>query len=903
MPSTACQRTILSLGIAASLFHVGLVSAQDSQPSQQSARAVDLDSIVVSASRIDRPGFDAPTPTVRISREELQIASRENVAASLNDLPQFRGTTTPQTTTTSVSNGSAPLDLRGLGSNRTLVLLNGRRFSSSNDLNTIPSILIGSVDVVTGGASAAWGSDAVAGVVNIGLDDSLIGTRINTHTGISSRSDNEKQYAAIASGAQFGDGRGHLLVGAEFLNSEGVIPRTDRSWLGRVSQVSGSEGTFYANDVGFANAARGGLITTGVLAGKAFNPDGSLRDFDYGTVYGTSMVGGEGPSGDEISSLVTPQRRYSLLGKISYDVSDSVRMTAELRHSRMYNSYPWFGDNNRGNGALTIGIDNAFLPGEVRDAMLAAGETSFRLGRFNDDFAFPDVDYERKTTQGTVAFDGYFGDNWRWSAYYSHGENDNNISAPGFLLTQNYANAVDSVIDPASGNPVCRVALADPNSRCVPIDLFGHGAPSAAAAAYVTDAPRRMTNTRLDVGGFDLRGEPFETAAGPVSVAVGIDLRQEKISQTVGELDLQNAFTTWSSSPMSGSVFVREAFGEVLVPLLQDRPFFRDLELNTAARISDYDSSGSVWSWKVGFTNEFFPGFKGRFTRSRDIRAANLTELFTTSTTGYTTISDPFTSSSVYTLVNGGGNPDLNPEEADTTTVGFVYSPPAMPGLSVSVDYFDIAIKNVITSVGAQQIATRCYNGNQDMCARISRDADGVITRILSSSVNLSEYHSDGVDIDAVYTMPAERLFSSLSGAFNFRLLGTWVHSLTTSDGISEIEYVTSQGLTGGSGVPRWRANAQAGYRGDVFGGHLRARYIAAGYYNKSLNLIDNRIGSLTYLDAGFNARLPTRGGSDIEVYLDVNNLLDRKGPLGAQATPYYDVIGRYFTLGARFNF
>ncbi len=899
-------RTALSTGIAliiAGVCPAAFAQAAAAQQEDTEKKVVEIGSVNVTASgsRIDRPGFNAPTPTVKVTPEDLQLSTHNNVAAALNDLPQFRGTMSPQTHTTGVDAARAPVDLRGLGLSRTLVLLDGRRFSSDNDLASIPSILISGVDVVTGGASAAWGSGAVSGVVNVQLDSQLVGTKIDVQGGVSSRSDNQKQYVSAATGFEIAQGRGHVVIGGEALNSDGVMPKTSRSWLGRTAQLSNGDGTYtMKGDVGYGNAAIGGLITSGVLAGQAFNTDGTLRPFAGYT--GASLIqGGESPNNEDINSLVTPQRRYNVLGRLSWNLTDNVGLTVDVRHSRSWNRFPWFGDHNR--GSLSIGVDNAFLPTAVRDAMVAAGESRFSMGRFNSDFAFPDIDYDRRTTQFTVALDGVVGDNWRWGGYYSHGDNQADLAAPGFLLTSNYRDAVDAVIDPVSGNAVCRVTLTNPNSGCVPINLFGHGAPSAEAAAYVTGTPRRMTNTKLDAAGLDLRGEPFSLPAGEVSVAVGLEARKEQIDQKVGAQDLAKAFTTWSSSPIAGEFTVREAFAEVAAPLLRDKPLLRDLQINAAARFSDYNTSGAIWSWKYGMTNEFFEGFRGRFTRSRDIRSANLSEMYTTSTTGWSTISDPLTGNSLSALIIGGGNPLLDPEKADTLTAGFTWAPASVPGLIMSLDYFDIEIKDVITQVSAQETVLRCIAGNQAMCGRIQRDGNGDIEQIKSNYVNLAEYRTNGVDLDLLYTLPASTLFPSMPGSFHTRLLATWVDSLTTFDGKNEFEYVTSQGLTGGAGVPRWRANASVAWRGDRYAAHARARYISAGVYNNQLALTNGNIGAYTYWDVGGKARFPVFGDNELEVYADISNLFDKKSPLGAVGSPYYDVVGRYFTLGARLRF
>ena len=896
------QRTRSRLMIGSSLvpaaivlFASGAAMAQAADPSDQ------VEEVVVTASRIDRAGFQAPTPTVQLTAEDLAVGARPNIAAALNDMPQFRATSGPQTTGTNTGAGAAPVDLRGLGINRTLVLVDGRRVSSENDLNSIPTVLVKNVDIVTGGASAAWGSGAVAGVVNIGIDRYFTGGKLGAEYGISSFDDAEQVRFEGAWGRDFLDGRGHFVIGGEYLDNDGVVPKDSRPNIGSWAQVSNGAGAFVTvPDVGFANAAVGGLILSGVNAGRVFNPDGTLRAFDYGTVVGTNTVGGEGPSNDDLSPLVTPQRRYSTMVSATYEFSDSLRLTADVRHSRMWNDYIWFGDHNRGN--LTININNAFLPAAVRAQMQAAGQTSFTMGRFNSDLSYSTIDFERVNTQATLALDGEFGDDWRWGAYYSHGEYENNIDTPGFLLRTEYAQAVDSVISPA-GQAVCRVTLTNANSGCVPINLFGEGAPSQAAIDYVTGTPQQRTTTKLDVAGIDLRGEPFSLPAGDVSIAVGLEARKEQVVQTVGALDEARAFQTFSFSALSGEFTVKEAFAEILVPIVRDLPVLNDLQFNAAARISDYDTTGSIWSWKLGATNEFFPGFRGRITQSRDIRSANLSELFTTTTTGYNNINDPVKGQTVYTLNNGGGNPDLRPETADTLTLGVTYAPPSIPGLNMSLDYYDISIDDVITTIAPQDLVTRCFNGNLDLCSRIDRDAAGNLVRTRSTYVNLSQYHTDGVDAEISYSAPVDRYFSELSGRMNLRLVGTWVNSLTTNDGVSEIEYVESQGYSFGLGVPELRVNASAGWQGDVIGVDLRARYISAGLYNKTVNIVNNDIDSYVYFDLGLTADMSSLGAEGVELYANATNLFDKDPPVGSLYSPYYDVIGRYVTVGARYRF
>ncbi len=871
----------------------------------QTAPAADgpseVEAIVVTGSRIDRAGFEAPTPTVKITAEQLTVGGRNNVAASLNDMPQFRATSSPQTTGTNTGAGNAPLDLRGLGINRTLILLDGRRFSSENDLNAIPGVIVKGVDIVTGGASAAWGSGAVAGVANITVNRTFTGAKLGAQYGVSSYDDAKEVRFEGLYGTTFADGAGHFVVGGEYLNNDGVIPRVSRPNVGRWAQVSNGKGGFVnVGDVGFSNAAYGGLIMSGIYAGKAFNPDASLRNFNYGKLVGTSTVGGEGPSNDDLSPLVTPQQRYATMASVTYDLSDKLKFTGDIRHARMWNDYIWFGDHNRGN--LTIKADNAFLPQAMKTALAAANETSFTMGRFNSDLSFSRIDFERVTTQATLALDGEFGDGWRWGGYYSHGRFENNIDTPGFLLTKEYAQAVDSVLHPVTNKPVCRVALTDPATNCVPINLFGLGAPSKEAIAYVTGTPQQRATTTLDVGGISLRGEPFSLPAGDVSIAVGLEARRERVKQTVGAQDAAKAFQTFSFSAMQGSFTVKEAFGEVLIPVVADVPVFNRLELNAAARISDYNTTGSIWSWKIGATNEFFPGFRGRVTQSRDIRSANLSELYTSTTIGYNQISDPI-KGSVYVLNNGGGNPNLKPETADTLTLGVTYSPPAAPGLSMSLDYFHIKIDDVITTIAPQDIVTRCYRGNTAVCAYLERDANDNLIRTKSTFMNLAKYETDGFDAEVSYSGPLDTFFEGAPGRVNLRLVGTWVNSLVTDDGVSEIEYVRSQGYSFGLGVPKLKMNATAGWKGETLSAYVRARYISEGQYNSTIKIENNHIEAFTYVDIGGSVKLPQFHGKDVELYGNVTNLFDKDPPPGSIFSPYYDVIGRYVTVGARLVF
>jgi outer membrane receptor protein involved in Fe transport len=878
---------------------------QSTQDSTSSARdAGSQPDIVVTGTRTDSTS-DIPTPVTIVGAGQLQEAARPNVVAALNDLPQFKASWSPQITGGSFVAAAWSVDLRGLGSSRTLVLFEGRRLVSSfprPDYSVIPSVLVNRVDVVTGSASAAYGSNAVAGVVNIFLDDDLEGLRFGGHAGISSRGDVGEREIEGAGGLSFADGRGHILVGGEYVDNDGARPKTSRANVGRWAVVTnpnagnGQLPLILAPDVGFANASLGGLILSGVNAGRTFNPDGTLRPFDAGRVSGTTSIGGEGPANDDVSSLVAPSTRYSLLGRISYELSDALKITADVMHARIFNDYPFLPDPSRGN--ITISIDNAFLPAAIRGQMQAAGQTSFTFGRFNSDFALTRIAYSRRTTQAGVQLDGRLGGGWRWSAYYTHGTYDEDIDLSNLRIAANFANAVDSLLSPTTGQPICRIALTNPGTNCVPIDLFGFGAPSQAARDYVLGTGVQRLHQTLDAGGLTLRGTPFDLGAGPVSVALGVEARREAINQRVGDIDAVRGFAFTNFGPIHADNTTKEAFGEVLVPIVRDLPGLRLLQFNGAARITD-DATGSIWSWKLGLTDEVADGVRLRFTHSRDIRAPNLNELYAPPLLSLANISDPQTGTTYQIRTFTGGNSLLVPERSLTTTAGITLAPRAVPRLRISADYFNINIANAISVISAQNIINACDQGRAEACSAITRGGSGLIDTVTATQLNFTRLHTSGIDALLEYSVPVTD-----SATVRLRAGLTWTHEYETDDGLAEIDYLGSQGTIAALGVPKVSANGALFFETRDFVANIRARFLSAGQYNTTQAIENGRIPAYTYFDLGLRWTVTRREGeSQAEIFANVNNLFDKDPPPGSTTSPYYDVVGRYFTVGARLRF
>jgi outer membrane receptor protein involved in Fe transport len=886
--------------------------------------------IVVTGTLIDRPGFKAPTPMTVIGDVELRQAGRENVGEVLADIPQFRSSINPSLNQGLNTIGSSGGDLRALGSERTLFLLNGRRFIGELDLNSIPIAAVKRIDVVTGGASATYGSGAVAGVINTVLNDRMDGVEAGALTGISSRGDGPQYRFDVTGGTNFAGGRGNALLAVEYFKDQGIDPIASRKNIARFGVVgnptftpdNGQAPTLLLPDVGFTFASEGGLALSGPFAGQQFLPGGALAPFNNGL----AGSGGDGPSLNTSYDLRAPLDRVNLLAAAFYDLTHDIRMSGDFRLANVRSGTAIFPDFS---APLPINSDNAFLPAAARDQLVAAGQSSFLIGRYNTDFGLISSDAERQTYQGSIALDGSFGKSFgkifKWNAYYTHGEQIRNESFDNLKIGDQFAKAVDSVIDtrpgsPTLGQPICREALTT-TTACVPIDLFGEGAPSAGALRYVLGTSSTHVRDTLDVAAATARGEAFSLWAGPISTAVGVEYRKESSGATVDALSAAERFPTFFFRPYGrDQVSVIETFGEALVPLVKDMPLLRRFELNGAARYSHYSTSGGIWAWKLGLTDELIDGLRLRAVRSRDIRAPALNELGGPGATNLQQIADPFRPGETpLVTVRTTGNRELVPEKADTTTVGVVFEPSFMPGLSLATDYYSIDIGNAITALDAPEILRRCsVDRSNPLCGQIDRDPPGPgeefgpITLIRSSFFNIAAFETRGVDMELSYRTQLGKLIAAAPGRVIFRILAGYVDELIFDDGANRNDTAGDVGGTVILGVPHWRGVASAAYEDRQFTVDLRARYVGGGHFNslpggetscdpQGRTALCPDIKSRTYIDLGLRYALPFGNAetSRITLLANVANLFDRDPPVFPNRM-HYDVVGRYFTFGAR---
>ncbi len=939
--------------------------------------AAPLDEITVTGSRIVRDGITTPTPVTVVNAERLDNLGATNIGQVLNALPSFRATSNPQTSNIQPrAAGTSLADLRGLGTSRTLVLLNGRRFvpstiESAVDLNQIPTLLLDRSEVVTGGASAQYGSDAVAGVVNLILQSDLEGIRTQVQYGQTEEGDGKDYHAGIAGGTRLFDGRAHVTGAIEYEKNEGVGDCYTRDWCALEYQVITNPSATLANGTvipklaGFpANnilpfshtvaAVQGGLITgeptlttvtpmgavnttvNAGLRGTTFLPDGTPTPFQYGTVFpnnSTYMFQGQGDNGFiRAPFLVVPMRRYNAFLASDFDITDSVKSSLELSYGtvRAHGRGAQTRDTSAGS-VITIRGDNAFLPAAVRTKLTTAGlplsnATSFVLGRMGDDFGFTDNISETDVMRALAGIKGSITETWSWDAYYQYGETNYDQTVSNNRIQQQVAGvpagrgelsriqlAADAVVNPANGQIVCRSTLTNPTNGCQPVNLFGLNNFSQAARDYLYGTATQSQEFKQHVVAANVQGDVFHTWAGAVPVVVGAEYRSNRVATNADPISGTSGFYVFNSSVVKGDVKVTEGFLETSVPLLKEKTAAESLELNGAVRVTDYNTVGNVTTWKYGTVYRPLSWLLLRATRSRDIRAPNTDELFRPQTTGFQTVNGALTPTI------SGGNATLVPESADTITAGFtIHGAGLFDGLRASVDYYDIDVENVIGSLTPQVIVNRCVQ-RAVYCDQI--DFTGTtVAQVRVPFQNLNRLQTKGIDIELSYARNAG------PGRLDIGVLATrLMHLATTDDTGLTIDRagVTGNNVSGGgAGLPKWQINSLLTYAGGPVSVSLEGRFIDDGLFDATLigpeqdgynvnlpnSINTNHVASAVYVNLGARYKLPSAAEQNLELFVGVQNLLDRDPPVapsnqGATNNILFDPLGRSYRVGVRMEF
>jgi outer membrane receptor protein involved in Fe transport len=984
--------------------------------------------IVVTGSRIARTNLDAAVPITTISAAELTRTGNVSIGDQLSLLPAFRTTFSTQNSGRFIGTaGLNVLDLRGLGTPRTLVLQNGRRHVTSQpggatvDTNTIPVDLIERVDVVTGGNSAIYGSDAVAGVVNFVLKRDFDGIRLRAQSGISSRADRSTQFISGTFGRNFAEGRGNVAVALEFSNqdelkfsqrdeltgafsgrnqfnaTQNVLtePSTgdgipDQTFVRGVRNLLLSTGgTFASTCQGVTDPARravnctGGRSNTNQELGRAFvfTPNGQLVADDRGTdarPFGSNnSIGGagRGTTLGEVGQLQPGVTRYSANLLAHYEVSRAFEPFIEAKYTRVdalqegqatFNLTPSFR------------LDNPFLTAQARNLLtssLAPGATTFTLGRFNVDLGGRGEDHKREQYRIVAGATGTFNDDWRYEVAFNYGRLDQSFVTAGNVLRAEANNAADAALN-AQGQIVCRinaVAITDPN--CAPANFFGEGNVSQAARDYFLVESRRdewaeQINAVAFMSG-DL-SQLFELPGGPVGFAVGGEWRQERNFSSFDEVTRSGlTFLNASGAFDPPNLRVWELFGEVRVPLLSGMRFVEELTLEGAGRYSNYNvgSTGGVFAWNVGGIWAPSRDLRLRAGYARAIRAPTQTNLFgalnetflnnaidpcsqnrirdnpnrvancaaagvpTTQTFNGST--EPFTNVPNSGISGrNGSNPDLNEERSTSLTIGAVLQPRAIPGLALTVDYYDIDIRNAITTLTAQVILDQCYDApggiDNQFCRAITRNPNGTFagqqdvahagttvtfprtgSGFTQGPFNFSRTNTSGIDFDLSYQLPS-------SGDFRFRAraIASYLINRDNYTDISRPDFINQQKLE--LGDPEWagQLNIGIGYKKLDF--DYTMRYVGGTTFNlvefENMNSVQGRpplnpdqrpftfYPDYTYHDirATFNLKEAT-------LFFGIDNVLDTQPPFGLLGTEegagVYPNTGRFFYLGLDVRF
>ncbi len=932
-----------SASTAALLFGVlsGTAHAQDA--TQQT------ESVVVTGSRIATNGNDLPTPVTIISAQQLLNTTPQSLPDGLNKLPEFDGSSTPNNAVGGALNGrggSVPgnfLNLRGLGAIRTLILQDGQRvpgtfFDTTVDTDMLPQMLVQRVDVVKGGVSAVYGSDAVTGVVNFVTDTHFNGMKGLFQAGESTYNDARSLRAGLAWGMDV-FGRGHIEASAEYSLRDAVPDSSTRPYglLAPTVVGSGTTASPYklVLNTRASNVAPGGLAVSGPFAGQQFLDNGNLAPFNAGTPTVTANVAVGGDGGYVHNQYLLPvTNKGQAYARFDYDITDDLSAYVSARYSLARNLLKsQFIEAIPGGYPITIFSGNPYLTSSEQATLTAAGTNSFQLSRWSYDLG---RNVALRADTGALAIStgvkGKAWGDWNWDLFYTHGETRTLQRQTGNVNARNFFAAVDAVSDPATGHTVCRTTLTNPGSfpGCVPYNVFGSNNATQAAKQFVTGTTEWAAHNGLDDFGANLSGTAFEGWAGPVKVAAGVEYRLASlvVTSTVPDATFDpsglrlapfgtfnagntgtvvtNPYGSYPSAnqawmkptqvPATGSENVTEGNVEFDAPLLKGLPLIQLLTVNGAYRYAQYSASGNGISrsafsanvWKIGLDWQVFDDLRFRATRSRDFRAPTLWDLYQTPLSAPSDTTDFLTNTAGRAIQITSGNPALKAEVARNTTAGAVYTPGWFPGFSVSVDYFHLAIGNGIGQVNGltPSVEKLCINspgGSSPYCNLVVRpisynntSSANFPTLAYIQNLNVANLYAEGIDLEANYQTELSD-FTGLRGLLSLRLL--FSHMPTNKS--QALPGATLTNLAGSRSQPTDKLTLIADYSVNGFTIDLMQRYYSATHTNSDPTLVDLTPLARAYLQTDLNFSYDTQVGDlPVTPYLNISNLFNTTGGL-----------------------
>ena len=964
-----------------------------------STGAAALQQVVVTGSHIASTPINSPSPVTVINSATIQSLGLINAGDVVNELPQNSNFTSSGNI--GLGNfyvGAQFANLRGLDpffGTRTLTLVNSQRFvptaaGGQVDLNVIPSLLISRVETVTGGASAAYGSDAIAGVVNIILDNHFEGFKAQFDGGETTYGDGADMHGALAWGGDFFGSRGHEVVGAEYEDAQGigtcgeVRPWCAQGWSqftntgyltnGKPHYIIGPNGTSYFPYNGMLSSFFGPTGPPGAPIGM-FNSGGTgLVPYNAGSYASgagpfTAAQGGSGPNFYDGVTIRPPVIHWSLYSHTSFQITDNLQAAVDVSFAQRRSTNSQAGDGAYGFPANVVYGNNAYLPAGVGAGCTPACWFYTDVGNM--------LQLQNATTNNVgrivLSLKGAIKGSWSWNGYYEYGENGtrerlgNDIvesfgvspaltgaaEPPGVYDFFNWA--LDAVRNPANNQVVCAATLPgnpayDPLAAgCQPLDLFGTGNANRAAFAYAYRTLHQDSVFTQQVISANATGNLFDGwGAGPLAAAVGVEYRHNMadVTHDLGNQPWYGQYFLSYGGDYSGDTDVIEGYGELSVPILKNLMLAKSLELDIAARETDFRDSNTLTgiaqsydfpSWKFGLLWDATDWLRVRATRSRDTRAPSFYELWSQNVaTGglFGTVANPWVNApgtplygfpvDVARVATGASSPivGLRPEEADTTTAGIVLTPTgALEGLQLSADWYQIIINNAISQVGAAGIITGCYQGDTYFCQFVSGVSNGAggfssITGVDNYNLNLGLYTVRGWDYEADYDLPFSRFAAGRRDSLSLRVIATYEYDqiINPGSGLPTVNYAGQTGPTAAFGdfntVPKWQGNAFITYLNGPFTGVLQIHYIGSGKYavfdsttglpllqpgdpgystayGASIN--NNTVPSATYFNVSLNYTLPffDRANQQMQVFGTLDNLFNKDPPVAPGGNGY----------------
>lgn len=962
----AVRRALLLGAIVSSASYAPAALSQDESGA--------IEEVVVTGSRLLRNrDLVAASPVQTVGLEDIQFSGNVTIEDTLNQFPQL----TPDNTGTVNQSGGAGVlsaDLRGLGAVRTLVLVDGRRFVPGDvtglvDLGTVPDMLVERVEIITGGASAVYGSDAIAGAVNFILRDDFEGAEVRYQYGETGEGDGQNNKVDLLLGVNSPDNAGNVSLHASFTRRDPVF-MGDREF---------SRQPYLADADGVLQPFGSGNIPGGLIG---------IPSSDFGLIQGVDLTNADGSCPGPIQGirfgedsqpfpfcrpteqynyaapnfLLRPLERWQATALGHYELGKGIEAYAQVFYTKKENSFQMaaeainvttFGQET---GTLLIpdAGNNPIFSQTLQDFFTAnAGYfdpdndgvyTVRNVGRRFEEFGPRNTTITSDSYSVTGGLRGDFAlgeNNWRWDTFYQFQRSDYNLNQVGLLSRSRTTLGLD--VEIVDGEARCRVELLG----CVPVNIFGTDALTPEMAEFLKTSSGREDTFERKVFGATLAGDLFDLPAGPVSTAFGVEWREESFLTVPDESARAGDLGAVPPIINGGELDIAEVFAEARFPLLRDLPAIESLALETAMRYSDYSTIDGVTTWKAGLDWGVNDWARIRASFNRAIRAPNLDELFGAPGQGFVGGVDPCVVDNNPTQAikdlcvqqgvppaivdnlqvgasqgwsaRSGGNINLNEEESDTFTVGFVLTPPIVEGLSIAVDYFDITVDQAISQVSSQALVNSCFQTldiNSTACQSITRLSTGNIDRVDAPLLNIAEREVTGVDVQANYRtdLPDALALPGNSATLDLRFVSTWQLDDTTL-ALAGQPPIDCAGYYGGSCssdstriTPDFRGLVSADWRTGPLSVGVTVRMI--GDLKIAADSGPNENGTLDpwyYWDLNGVYQF----GDQVEFFAGINNIADKQPPvLGFQAggdsntnIPLFDPLGRRFFGGITVRF